>query len=346
MIDERIRQLCLAPPRACGPPLGSGRLRTAPEDFVVDELLGFEPAGAGHHTLLRVRKRQANTEWVARQLAREARVKPFDVGYAGLKDRHAVATQWFSVPAGRREPQSWLQFAGEGFAVLEAHAHARKLPRGALAGNRFEIRVRGCSVSAEALQQRAQLIVRGGVPNYFGPQRFGRDLGNLQLAAGARAGGFQISAARSLIFNAVLAARVTDGSWNRLLPGELANLDGSGSHFAVASVDADLQARLEALDIHPSGPLWGEGPPQPGAELARYEAAIAQEFPAALATLAGAGAEAARRSLRLAAHDLRIECEQHDVLLRFELRSGGFATTVLREFFDVAEQGDADAGSS
>ena len=139
------------PPRAHGEPLARVSVRTEPEDFHVEESLGFAPDGAGAHVLLQVRKRDANTAWVARELARLAGCRPGDVGYAGLKDRRAVAVQWFSVPRGPRPSGQWPGVSGEGFEVLAAHEHARKLPRGALEGNRFRIRARGQTPPEERL---------------------------------------------------------------------------------------------------------------------------------------------------------------------------------------------------
>ena len=142
--------------------------------------------------------------------------------------------------------------------MLEAHAHRRKLPRGALAGNDFRIVLRGFDGAREALERRAEKLRQHGVPNYFGPQRFGRDLANLSVLQGGpppRDGrGFVLSAARSLIFNAVLAERVRDGTWNRLLAGERANLDGRNSNFLVEATDTVLEQRAAALDLHPTGP--------------------------------------------------------------------------------------------
>ena len=134
------RAAALAPPRAYGAPPARGVLRAEPEDFVVEEELGFPPAGSGSHLLLKVRKRNANTQWVARELARRAGCRPGEAGYAGLKDRRAVAVQWFSVPRPRTAV-NWLETPGADFEVLEVHAHTRKLPRGALAGNRFAVRI-------------------------------------------------------------------------------------------------------------------------------------------------------------------------------------------------------------
>jgi tRNA pseudouridine13 synthase len=160
--------IALDPLRAYGAPIGRGVLRAAPEDFLVEEQLGFSPAGSGQHVLLKVRKRGANTQWVARELARACGCRVPDVGYAGLKDRHAVALQWFTVPQSRMAPEGWTEVRGQGFEVLEAHAHTRKLPRGALEGNRFDIRIRGMEVSDEVLSARLVDIAARGVPNYFG----------------------------------------------------------------------------------------------------------------------------------------------------------------------------------
>jgi len=342
------RELALAPPRAVEPPAGRARLRVELEDFQVDEELGFVASGQGEHVLLQVRKRGANTGWVARELAKLAGARDFDVGYAGLKDRRAVTTQWFTVPARRRSAAEWSQVSGEGFEVLAAQAHARKLPRGALAANRFRIVLRDFFGDAAALECRVAEIAGSGVPNYFGPQRFGRDLGNLERlmqsgAAGSASAfgagaGFELSAARSLVFNAVLAARVRRGDWHRLHVGERANLDGSNSSFLVESVDPEIERRLASLDIHPSGPLFGRGESGVGGEIAALEADVAAQFPALTARLLGDRLDSARRPLRVAVRDLALDWLEpgRTVCLSFRLRPGSFATTVLRELIDDA----------
>jgi tRNA pseudouridine13 synthase len=343
-----VRAAALAPPRAHGLPLEAATLRAVAEDFLVEEELGFAPDGAGQHLLLRVRKRDANTAWVAKRLAQAAGCREFEVGYAGLKDRRAVAVQWFSVPRPRAAAPG--PFAGEGFEVLEMHAHARKLPRGALAGNRFAIRMRAADGDGPGLAQRLAprlaLIGQRGVPNYFGPQRFGREGANLaprphglaRLKGAQR--GLLLSAARSLVFNALLAARVADGSWQRLGAGDVAILDGRGSIFPVDEVDAVLAARCQRLEIHPSGPLWGQGEPPSAGPIRALELAVAAGFPEQCALCAAAGMRPERRSLRLAVAEASCEAEAGAALLRFRLGRGAFATAVLRELLAAASDAD------
>lgn len=339
-------------PLAFGGAAGRARLRVEPEDFQVDEQLGFAPAGAGPHALLRIRKRLANTEWVARELARAARVRPFDVGYAGLKDRRAVTTQWFTVPLGKAAAESWLGAQGEGWQVIEAHAHGRKLPRGALAGNRFTLRLRHFEGDRDRCLELLQKVAVAGTPNGFGPQRFGRELGNLAVALTAtqymddRGGeplrGMVLSAARSLIFNAVLAQRISNGSWNTLCVGDLANLDGRNSVFAVDGLDDTLAARVAALDLHPTGPLCGEGGPQPVGDVAALEQQVLTHFAELGVAIRRSRVEAARRPLRVALRQLEAGFDGDTLQLAFELRGGSFATAVLREIVDAADAGGDD----
>ncbi len=345
------RDAALFPPRAFGAPPATGVLRAAPEDFVVEEELGFAPAGTGRHLLLRVRKRDANTQWVAGQLARIAGCRPAEVGFAGLKDRRAVAVQWFSVPQPR-SPVSWSAVQEPDFKVLEAHPHNRKLPRGALAGNRFTVRIgaprgEGARLAAD-LAARLADIARRGVPNYFGPQRFGIDGANLVRAGEAprrlapRERGFVLSAARSALFNAVLAPRVLDGSWERLEPGDLAILDGRGSFFCVdRTADGTLTDRCRRLEIHPTGPMWGKGIPATRARVLELESRLAGEHPQLCALCEAAGMSQERRSLRLAVRDLRCDSDADGVRLDFRLARGGFATAVLRELIDASPVADA-----
>jgi tRNA pseudouridine13 synthase len=337
-------------PHAHGGPAGNARVRAQPEDFVVREWLGFEPDGEGDHLLLQVRKRNANTMWVAKQLAGIARIHARDVGFAGLKDRDAITEQAFTVPArsaiGQADIRQWLEVSGEGFEVIAVDRQRRKLKRGALRGNRFEIVLRDFTGDPARLEHNLQAIATEGIPNYFGPQRFGRSGSNLKLAQAWFSGaqpprdraqrGFALSAARAAIFNAVLAQRVSDGTWNTLQDGEVANLNGSGSIFAVPVVDEALRERCRTLDIHPSGPLWGVTSVVDGAASApaALEQQIAERYAVLAEGLVGAGLEAERRALRTPVTELSWTISASDVHLGFRLQRGSFATAVLHELID------------
>jgi tRNA pseudouridine13 synthase len=329
-------------PTAHGLPPVFGRLRVAPEDFEVEELLGFEPDGSGAHALLVVEKVGANTGWVAAQLARAAAVAPRDVGWSGQKDRNAVTRQAFTLPwPVQASLEPCLEYAGEGYRVISARRHGRKLRPGSHRGNRFGIRVRDVAGDAAALEERLQGIASRGVPDYFGPQRFGRGGTNLVRAREWAAHGaaprertarsFALSAARSAVFNAVVAERVRRGDWDQLLPGEAVMLDGRRSFFRAAQIDATLVARCSALDVHPSGPLWGRGAsPAEGAAL-EVESAVTAREPGLCALLEAEGLEHERRALRLPLRGLQWSLDGAVLSLAFELPRGAFATAVLHE---------------
>jgi len=328
-------------PFAHGGPVAGGRLRERPEDFCVEERLGFEPDGEGEHRLLLVRKTDANTEWVGRRLASHAGVPSSAVGYAGLKDRHALAVQWFSVHTGLDREPDWSTLDAPGVEILASHRHRRKLRRGALAGNRFRIRIGGLSGDRRALDERLAVVGRRGVPNYFGPQRFGNREGNLHAAQALFAGragrvkrhlrGLWLSAARSQLFNEVLARRVGRGDWDRPLPGDRMQLAGSRASFLAETLDDLLEQRCRAFDIHPSGPLWGAGEPSTAGEAAALERAVAAAFPVWARGLAAAGLDQERRPLRVTVEALETRFGDDALEIAFELPAGAYATAVLRE---------------
>ncbi len=337
-------RLAIEPPRAFGETPVSGALRVEARDFRVEERLGFEPDGGEAHRLLLVEKEGANTLFVARALAVRASRPPADVGFAGQKDRRAIARQWFSVPAGK-DAASFVGYTGDGFRVLGEHPHSRKLRRGALAGNRFRIRVRGLQGDAGAIGARIALIQASGVPNYFGMQRFGIAGANLRrvrewldsgrLPRGREPRAFLLSSARALAFNAVLAARVAASTWNRLLPGEVVNLSGSRSVFIADDPEEELLRRLREGDVSPTGPLCGSGGVLPGGEAARVEDAALAAVAPLPGHMASVELRAERRALvlRPAAFIHRLDADALEV--EFELPRGGYATAVLREILDA-----------
>lgn len=333
-------------PRAHGGPALVARFRERPEDFVVDEVAGFEPSGQGEHLLLTIEKRGLNTSDVARRLAQWAGVRDVAIGYAGLKDRHAVTRQRFTVHLPGRDAPEPAALESDGLRVLDAQRHSRKLPRGALAGNRFELLLREVTGDAGAIDARLEAIAREGVPNYFGEQRFGRAGDNVAQALAMFAGrrvrreerSVLLSAARSELFNRVLGERVRDGSWNRGLDGEVWMLDGRRSVFGPEPSSPELDARCTGFDVHPTGPLWGRGELRTtGACRALEEAVLeAGDGPALRSGLEAAGMEQERRSLRMRPATMTWHRPVRDALcLSFELPPGAYATTVLAELGDL-----------
>jgi tRNA pseudouridine13 synthase len=329
-------------------PLTHGIIRARPEDFVVDERLDFELSGAGEHVWLRLRKRATNTEYLARALARIAGVPVRDVGYAGLKDRHAVTSQWFSVHLPGRQVEDWKSGLPDGVELIEARRHARKLQRGALAGNHFTITVRDCAGNPGDLSRRIAEIARDGVPNYFGEQRFGRDAANVAHARAMLEGtelvrdrhrrSMYLSAARAFLFNEVLARRVTDGTWRQLLDGEAVMLAGSRSFFTAETIDDVLRERLARHDVHSSGPLWGSGELPTGGGVRALEEEVVAPYPELTRGLAAEGLRQERRALRLLPQALTAHWRDATTLaLGFALPAGSYATTLLRELVDYRD---------
>ena len=335
-------------PRAWGPACGSAVLKAIPEHFRVTEVLDIELCGEGEHLWLHLQKRDLNTEDVARRLARAAGVSLRQVSYAGLKDRRAVTSQWFSIQLPGRPDPDLSALWNDNLLCLESRRHRRKLQRGAHKANRFVIVLSGLHADRAALEARLERMVSAGVPNYFGPQRFGRDAGNVHDARNwAERGALPpargtrsrlLSAARSLIFNQVLARRVAEGTWNAIADGDCVAFTDSRSHFPAASLAAD-DPRLLALDIHPTGPLWGRGEPSVGSPLAALERDTAQNEPALAAWLEQAGLEQARRILRLPIGALAWHYPSPtSIELNFTLPTGCFATAVIRELVDLTDE--------
>ncbi len=333
-------------PRAYPHSGGSGRFRQSASDFIVRERLPFEPDGAGEHLLVHVEKTDQNTEWIAKWLARCAGVERRDVGYCGLKDRHAVAYQWFSVPTTHAVPD--LSEPPGGTVILCKIPHGRKLRPGSHAANGFELHLRDIQ-EPDQIESQLNAIRSGGCPNGFGLQRFGREGANLTAALAWFAGGKKpkrhqkghyLSAARSAIFNEVLARRVAEGSWNQAIEQDVLNLEGSGSVFAYETGDGQIVERLQQLDVHVTGPLWGTGEAVKGAQVqAREKAWLSETALACCDGLEANGLRADRRALRMLPQNLAWQwrADRSELLLSFELAPGQFATALLHELGDFRD---------
>jgi tRNA pseudouridine13 synthase len=346
---------------AWGGSIGSATLAQAPEDFAVTEQIGFTADGEGAHLLVEISKRGLSTAAAMAALADHWSVDRRGMGYAGRKDRDAVARQWLTVPWPVKSalPPTGpipVRDAESALTVRSRRRHRRKLRVGGLTGNRFELCLRDVAVAPPRLHQRLALVARAGVPNYFGPQRFGAGGENLSrglawLRGGApprnRADrGMLLSAVRSGCFNHLLSARVAGGDWAQVGGcDELFVLDGRGSLFTAGDEERSaIKQRLAGLRIHATGPLPGRaraGLLVPEA-LAAREAGWLESMDAVIEALAHQGVEAGRRALRLIPAAMTWSPGAEGVWrVGFTLPPGGFATTVLREVVDWSAPGSA-----
>jgi len=352
-MSATLDEPALLGPTAWGEPCGSALLKHTAEDFQVNEVLDIPLSGAGEHLWLWVEKRNLNTEEAARRIARAAGVPVRAISYAGLKDRQALTRQWFSLHLPGKADPDLAAAEGDELRILERTRHSRKLQRGAHAANGFIIRLTALDADRAALEQRLAQLASGGVPNYFGLQRFGFDGGNLHEARHWAAQGTLpeqrnrrsrvLSAARSYLFNRVLAARVAEGCWSRALPGDRLAFTDSRSHFLAAEAECS-DPRLAALDLHPTGPLFGAGE----LETAGAPQLLEQQLAAAEAGLAGwlaaAGLQQERRILRLPIGGLAWHYPATDTLqLEFVLPAGCFATVVVRELVRLLPNGTTES---
>jgi tRNA pseudouridine13 synthase len=329
-----------------------GRIKASPEDFEVEEVPAYLPSGAGEHLYLWVQKIGMGAEYFVRQVSRRLGVPPDDVGTAGLKDRHAVTRQWVSVPASA-EPRLG-QLDGDGITLLQTSRHGNKLKPGHLRGNRFRILVRDVK-DASALPALVSTLREQGMPNFYGPQRFGRDGGTLDLGMRLLLGTngpasrflrkFGLSAVQSWLFNSYLAARIKDGLLRRALAGDVMQKWPFGGMFNAIDIPAE-QARLDAGETIPTGPMFGRK------MFAPLDVALARED--ATLTASGLTREAfngfgkllsgTRRYLFVHVPDLAAISEPDGVRLAFTLPAGSYATVLVRELThgDALAAEDAD----
>jgi tRNA pseudouridine13 synthase len=328
-------------PTLLDPPKVAGTIRKQPEDFQVEEVPAYLPAGEGSHLFLLVEKRLRTTDEVIRALAKQLGIPAGQIGCAGLKDRVALTRQWLSIPAAA---QSRLDsFRQDGVTILETGLHTNKLKTGHLKGNRFRVRITDLEPKdGEEIAWRCTILREKGVPNYFGPQRFGRDGRNEIVGRDLLAGELVrhdkrklrllLSAVQSGLFNDLLARRVSSGMFHQALPGDLMIKAATGGRFLCEDPGVD-QPRMDAGEIHPSGPIFGpkmqaaEGEPGEMEREVLSASGLSDESFTRFPKLT----RGTRRSLRLMPGELKIELAEDLVQLSFTLTSGGYATSVIRE---------------
>lgn len=329
-----------------GKPQSAGLLKASPEDFVVVEDLGFEPDGEGEHILVRILKNGCNTRFVADALAKFLKIHAREVSFAGQKDKHAVTEQWLCARVPGKEMPDLSAFQLEGCKVLEYARHKRKLRLGALKGNAFTLVLREVSHRDE-VEFRLHAINTGGVPNYFGAQRFGIGGSNLQGALrwaqsdapvrDRNKRSFWLSAARSALFNQIVSERLKKTDFNQVVDGDALQLAGRGSWFVATQEDlAELQRRVDEKELMVTASLPGSGEWGTQRDALAFEQSAIAEAHALQSLLLREKVEASRRAMLLYPQQLSWNWwDDVTVELRFWLPAGSFATSVVRELINT-----------
>lgn len=317
-------------PNAYPKTLATGVLKQYNQDFKVTEIPLAMPTTeeTDEHIWLYIEKNGANTAWIAKRLAELAQVKEMDVGYAGMKDRHSISRQWFSIYLPRVDAPDFSQLNDDEMVVITQTRSNKKIRRGDLLGNHFEIRLRNIQGDKSLIEANLEQVKALGVPNYFGQQRFGHDGNNIESGRAMLAGEIRVkqrnkksiylSAIRSLLFNEVLAARINQGLWGQVVEGDQLN-----EYNAV------------------TGPLWGRGRSATTANALAIEQAIIDKYATLADGLEHAGLKQERRALVSTPEHLNWQWEtsgdEEHLLLSFALPAGQYATSVLQELMDVIE---------
>lgn len=328
-----------------------GRIRVRDEDFEVEEVPSYEPSGSGDHLYLWIEKKGVAPEFFAQTIARKLGTHPGNVGTAGLKDRHAVTRQWVSVPKECEPRVSKLD--GDGVRVLKTGLHTNKLKPGHLRGNRFTILIRDANREADA-SAILERIRTEGLPNYYGPQRFGRDGGTVDLGFQCLAGKaprrvrpflfrFALSAVQSLLFNDYLSRRLKDGLFRTVIEGDVMTKWPLGGMFVARDVPTD-QARFDARETVTAGPMFGKKTFPAEAVAAEREAAVLRDNGLSIGSFGGFGklVMGTRRQNLIYLDDLTFGWEPDGFRLSFTLPAGSYATVLLAELMKTSITEDAD----
>ncbi len=312
----------------------SGVWSDSTDNFVVEEIGLYPFCGEGEHAALIVKKSGLATRELAVAAAKLLGVGPAAVGYAGMKDKNAVTTQAFTV-TGVETDKARLAFEKAGGEVCNATRHKNKLRLGHLAGNRFSVFLAGGD--AQMLETGLAQLTKSGIPNYYGPQRFGSKGDNAQQGLRVIEGKYKtgrwkrdllVSALQSFIFNEVLALRIEQGAFATVLAGDVMQKLSSGGIF-VCEDTAEDGVRLAGFEISPTGPMFGKNKVEPTGEVAALEADVLCAL--RIERTAFSGQTGSRRAMRIPLSAQAVEAAQGGAWVSFSLPPGVYATSVIRE---------------
>ena len=322
-----------------------GIIKAMPEHFVVEEVLPYTACGQGEHVYVTFRRTGTNTADAARILQERLNLAASDVGWGGRKDKTAVVVQTISLRCGLSRPLVEIEKALDGlaFEILAINRHGNKIKTGHVAANRFDIIVSG--IQPEALPRAlaiADRLRQTGIPNFYGPQRFGVAMRNVQRGfdlfrkrGRVRKDLFMASVVQSALFNIWLDRRIREGNFGRLLTGDIAKKTDTGGMFRVDD-DATESARFKAGQIVYTGPMYGYKMKAAESVAGQHEAALLDQFGLSAEDFRRLRCPGARREAILKPTDLDIAAVNDGLRFTFTLPSGAYATTVLREFIKPA----------
>ncbi len=336
-------------PYACDSPCARAMFKAKPEDFIVEEVLPFEPSGNGEHLLLFTEKQNQNTYWIAKKIAAICQLHKSKVSFAGLKDRYGITKQWFSIHLpGKPDDDKIISSCNkiEGARIIKAVRHQKKLQTGTLLGNRFTIILKNYSGDKKETEQRLNTIKSVGVPNYFGYQRFGISGNNIaqalkmfdgQLSPGRETRSILLSAARSFIFNAVVGERIKLNTWNHWQPGDIVTFPDNQSVIFPENQDNNVVSRCNKSELLLTAPMWGKGQLRSDNSIKELEYAVANQYPELTKGLEDYQLKQQRRAMQLLVKELSWNWGDNSLSLTFFLTRGAYATSVLKEIIDYQD---------
>jgi len=323
-----------------------GQIKKSPEDFVVREVPVYEPEGTGEHLFIQLTKEGITTRDVQKALSRIYQTPRGDVNYAGIKDKHAVTTQFFSVwlKDGQDKDRAYQLEEELPVTIHKLVFHPRKIKSGHLLGNEFSIRIGHLEIPVDEATEKARQIARTiqtkGLPNFYGSQRFGMEGDNaqkgLEIILGHRKEKnkwlrrFLASSYQSYLFNYYLYRRIQEGLYQTILDGDVAKKQETGGIFIVEDREAEQQ-RFDNQEISYTGPVYGKKMTPAQGESARLEEQILEEQQIDMQTLKDARLTGTRRQ-GILIPQIAVEQQTDSLCLNFSLPKGAFATIVIREF--------------
>lgn len=319
-----------------------GEIKAIPEHFIVEEKLPYAACGEGEHVYVTFRRKDWNTTDAAKTIQKRMGLAPADVGWGGRKDKTAVAIQTLSLRCGINYPIEECKkvFSDLPFELLAIERHKNKIKTGHVASNRFTVIV--SRPDDDALSRAldiADWIKESGIPNFYGPQRFGHRMRNIQKGFSLfsskkrkrKKDAFMVSVVQSVLFNVWLKRRMASGTFQTVLAGDIAKKTDTGGMFTVedAAIEGD---RFRNGEIVYTGPIFGFKMKTPDKAPGREEAALLDQFDLTKEGFRRFRAPGSRREAILQVPDLQIREVKEGIQFTFSLPSGAYATTVLREF--------------